>query len=382
MNKQIVKPFATSTSERRVKDTPKPTILQLGNSFRSWVGNLEELDPKPITRRTIVSSLVNRDVNKLVLGQGSTIIIVDEPAKERRPKASLLRQLLRQEESNYKTLFVPKRGSDEKREVKAPINSLKRLQVMLLRYLYQNTEVADSAHGFVPKRGNWTAAAEVASVMKTRQRFSILTQDLKAAFSSVTETQVREVLKKAGLSGFALHAATRLATYEGILATGSPSSPHILNLLFKRVDEKLESWAKRKGGVYVRYADDITIALPTWRTRELKEARELLRRLFRKLGIELHPKKTKITRLGLDSDSAEIIGIATQQQRCTRPKRLRNKLRGIARAIKKRLLEGKLEEAESLFLVVSGLAAYFTGEFKAIKEAKQRNVRQLRFSKT
>jgi hypothetical protein len=155
-----------------------------------------------------------------------------------------------------------------------------------------------------------------------------------------------------------------------------------LNLLFKRVDEKLESWAKKKGGVYVRYADDISIALPTWRTRELKEARELLRRLFRKLGIELHPKKTKITRLGLDSDSAEIIGIATQQQLCTRPKRLRNKLRGIARAIKKRLLEGKLEEAESRFLVVAGLAAYFTGEFKAIREAKKRNINRMRFSKT
>ncbi len=382
MLKQIVKPFATENSERQVKDNRKPTIKQLGNSFPSWVGVLEELDPKPITRRTIVSSLISNDVNKLVLGQGSTIIIVDEPAKEQRPKASLLRQLLRQDDNNYKTLFVPKRGSDEKREVKAPINSLKRLQVMLLRYLYEYTQVADSAHGFVPKKGNWTAAAEVASAMKAKQRFSILTQDLKAAFSSVTETQVREVLKKSGLSGFALHAATRIATYEGILATGSPSSPHILNLLFKRVDEKMERWAKQKGGIYIRYADDITIALPTWRTKESREARELLRRLFAKLGIELHPYKTKITRLGLDSDSAEIIGIATQQQRCTRPKRLRNKLRGEIRAVRKLIAQNKPEEAESRFQITAGLVAYFTGEFRAIKEAKQKHIRQLRFAKT
>jgi hypothetical protein len=382
MEKQIVKPFATENSERLVYVKPKPQIKQLGNSFRSWLRGLEELDPKPKTRRIIVSSKVGRDVNKLVLGEGSTITILEDDIVEREPKASLLRRLLKQEKSNYKTLFIPKRNSDEKREVKAPIHSLKRLQVMLLRYLYENTKVADSAHGFEPKRGNWTAAASIAAAMKTKQRFSVLTQDLKAAFGSVTEKQVREVLKKSGLTGFPLHAATRVATYEGILATGSPCSPRILNLLFKRVDEKMEQWAKQKGGVYIRYADDISIALPTWRMREMREARELLRRQFRKLGIELHPLKTKITRLGLDSDSAEVIGIATQQQKCTRPRRLRNKLRGLIRSIRKSLAQGKQEDAESRLLVVEGLIAYFSGEFKAIREAKKANTRKLRFAKT
>jgi hypothetical protein len=114
----------------------------------------------------------------------------------------------------------------------------------------------------------------------------------------------------------------------------------------------------------------------------MKEAREILRRQFGKLGIDLHPKKTRITRLGLDSDSAEIVGIATQQQKCTRPKRLRNKLRGNARAIRKSLDRGDVERAESLFSIAGGLAAYFFGEFRAIREAKSKRLRGLRFTKT
>jgi hypothetical protein len=261
------------------------------------------------------------------------------------------------------------------------MQSLKKMQVMLLRYLYRNTTVATEAHGFVPRRGNWTLAAEVAAEMKKGQRFSILTQDLRKAFSSITETQVRKVLKDTGLTGFALHAATRVSTYEGILATGSPSSPHILNLLFKQIDTKLGKWAKQQGGIYRRYADDCTIALPTWNTKRMKAAREILRRQFAKLGIDLHPDKTKITRLGLDSDSAEIVGIATQQQKCTRPRRLRRKLRGIARAVHKELFRGNEEQAERVFQRASGLAAYFSGEFKAIREAKNKKRRQLRFTK-
>ena len=376
MENQIVKPFETRNSERQENDNSKPDIMQLGTTFKSWFRALEELEPRPITRREVYGS-------KLSDGSGKGCwIITEEEALPTQPKASLLRQILKQEERNYKTLFVPKRGSDELRKVKAPIRELKKLQVMLLRYLYRNSKVADEAHGFVPQRGNWTAAAEIAAGMKSRQRYSILTQDLKQAFNSVTEKQVREVLRATGLKGFALHAATRVATKDGILATGSPSSPHILNLLFKQIDIRLGNWARQQGGKYVRYADDITIALPTWRTKHLKAAREILRRQFAKLGIELHPHKTKITRLGLDSDSAEVIGLATQQQRCTRPKRLRNRLRGLVRSVRKRLAQGRQEEAESQFLVIQGLISYFSGEYKAIREAKGKRLKTLRFAKT
>jgi hypothetical protein len=246
--------------------------------------------------------------------------------------------------------------------------------------LYENGKIAEEAHGFVPHKGNWTAAAEIAAFMKPKQRYSILTQDLRKAFDSITEKQVRSTLAGSGLKGFQLHAATRLATFDGKLATGSPSSPYILNMLFKEADEKLGNWAKRHRGKYIRYADDLSFAIPTWNRKKVRQVRELVRRLFKKIGIELHPKKTKITRLGLDSDSAEIIGLAVQPQRATRPKRLRNRLRGRARQLRKQLAKQDMSAAERTFAIVKGLAAYFTGEFRAMKEAKAKNILKMRFS--
>jgi RNA-directed DNA polymerase len=373
-NKRIVKPFAPEIPERQVQSNRKESFQQIvGNNFRSWLKNSRKLQAERPSESIIVGSKDKTGYNSYE---------VDNLPQDPQYTAKTLINILKQDSSNYHEKYVDKRDSEEKRLVKAPFPQLKQTQRLLLEYLYQNAKVAEAAHGFVPKKGNWTAAAEIAAFMKTKQKYSILTQDLRKAFDSITEQQVRTTLEKSGLKGFQLHAATRIATYDGKLATGSPSSPYILNILFKEIDEKLENWAKQHNGIYIRYADDISFALPTWNTKKIRMVRELVRRLFRKIGIELHSKKTKITRLGLDSDSAEVIGLAVQHQKATRPKRLRNRLRGRMRQIRKQIKTGQLRAAERTFSIITGLASYFAGEFRAIKEAKTKRILLLRFSKT
>jgi hypothetical protein len=249
-------------------------------------------------------------------------------------------------------------------------------------HLYKSTKADESAHGFVPKKGNWTAAATVAAGMKKGRKHSILTQDLRKAFASITEQQVREVLKGSGLQGFKLHVATRISTFEGRLATGSPCSPWILNLILAEVDMKMRNWTKQRGGTYVRYADDCTIQLPTWRRRNLKVARELLRRLCREAGLNLHAAKHKVTRLGLDSDSAEVIGLAVQPQKATRPRRHRRRLRGLIRQALKAHTNGNEEKFKRAMATINGLCAYFSGEFNAMRNAKQERLKLMRFPRT
>jgi hypothetical protein len=376
---QIVKPFVTTelTNERQEDNKAFLKFQQLGQGMKSWLRNLADMEPKHPKNSMVYGSRISDGSGK---GEWFNTSAIPEIKPQFTPKTLI--NILKQDAGNYKTLYVKKRGTAELREVKAPMKPLKTLQVMLLKFLYENTTAADSAHGFVPKKGNWTAAASIAAAMKTGQRYSVLTQDLRKAFGSITEQQVRQVLRDAGLKGFQLHAGTRVATYEGKLATGSPSSPFILNLLLKAVDIKLENWAKRNGGIYRRYADDLTIVLPTWNTKKMTAARELIRRLMKSVEIELHPKKTQITRLGLDSPSAEIIGVATQQQKVTRPKRLRNRLRGAIRATRSHLRQGNQTAAVRTLMRVTGLASYFAGEYKAIKEAKAIRIRTLQFRTT
>jgi stress response protein YsnF len=218
--------------------------------------------------------------------------------------------------------------------------------------------------------------------MKQNKRNSILTQDLRKAFDSVTEERVRGIFRGLGLRGFSLHAATRLTTHDGKLATGAPTSPHLLNLLCYEIDNKLANWAEKRGGTYRRYADDITLSLPTWRRRNLKHGKELMRRLFAEIGIDLHPRKSKITRLGLDSPSAEVIGLAVQPNRATRPKRIRNRLRGKIRQCRKLIKTGDTDYAEFILQTVIGLANYCAGEKLALPNARSKQLLAKRFHKT
>jgi hypothetical protein len=377
-DKHFVKPDAAESHDRQVNDSVQKCFTQVvGNSFKQFCTNTSEIGVKRAEKRVVVGSRIYGH-GKV---QGEPVRIeTDEPAQQPEYTPELLRDLLRQKPRIYKRILVDKKGTSEKREVVAPIKPLKRLQRLLLMHLYKTTSVDKAAHGFVPRKGNWTAAALIAAGMKLGRQNTVLTQDLSKAFPSITERQVREVLKRSGLKGFQLHVATRIATFEGRLATGAPSSPWILNLIMTEVDRKMRGWAEQRGGNFVRYADDCTLQLPTWRRRNLKVGRELLRRLCREAGLELHKAKHKTTRIGLDSDSAEVIGLAVQPQLATRPRRHRRRLRGLVRQALKAKARGDEERFNRVSQTIFGLAAYFAGQFLAMKHAKQERIKKLRFS--
>ncbi len=341
-------------SKRQVDCSRKEKYFQLPSSFSDLKKNTE---------------------NVLYVDRTNTIKVLNYSPK-------IIREILRQSERNYCQFEVPKRDSKETRTVFAPTPQLKYLQKHLLYWLYENSSVSQEAHGFVEKRGNWTAAADIAIFIRNQPKVTIFTQDLRKAFDSVTEEQVREIFSSLGLKNFQLHYATRVTTHNGRLATGAPTSPHLLNLLLKEIDHKLSCWAISRGGIYRRYADDLTFAFPTWRKEVIKKAKHILKRLFDTIGIELHPKKTKRTRLGIDSDSAEVIGLAVQQNKATRPKRLRNRLRGRIRQCRKLLAAGNEEAAEKVSRTVFGLAAYFTGEFTILKQIRHKTLMKLKFRNT
>ena len=83
----------------------------------------------------------------------------------------------------------------------------------------------------------------------------------------------------------------RICTHEGHLPQGAPTSPAISNLVCRKLDARLSALAKRRGGHYTRYADDITISLPAFgrnkRLRPKPKNRPPLRRLARPISRSL-----------------------------------------------------------------------------------------------
>jgi hypothetical protein len=144
--------------------------------------------------------------------------------------------------------------------------------------------------------------------------------------------QVRKIFRELGFSTWQTHIAAKVSCYKGELATGSPLSPMLLNLELIKLDEKLSAMARRAGGSYVRYADDLSLCINTHKTKVIRRAKKEMRKAITKAKFIPHPEKHKVTRIGKDSDRAETVGITVASQSTRPPQRQRRKLFHIARA--------------------------------------------------
>lgn len=258
----------------------------------------------------------------------------------------MARDILRQRSHLWTEFTVPKPDGTA-RGIQSPHPFLKLLQRGLLAWLEGNTTPEHGAHGFIKERSNLTAADVVAPPWGSphKQRFSLVGTDISGAFPTVDEPRVRGALRRAGLNGWALHLATKVATERlhssvGRLATGSPSSPAILNEVLRDFDrEAVKRWGP---GAYARYADDITVRV-TGDVRRGRIALNWLRRRLRKHGFAPHDRKHFVVELGRTSPAAEVVGVSVRSGGFLRtPQRIRHKRRGIARAVAQRSASGSV----------------------------------------
>lgn len=133
--------------------------------------------------------------------------------------------------------------------------------------------------------------------------------DILGFFESISEIQVFRVFKDLGyqpLVAFELarlttvhvgslsprysdkvwrsrNSHTAISSYQndvlGYLPQGAPTSPLLSNLVMKRLDGKIESFAKQEGLIYTRYSDDMTFS-----TRSKKYSRQQARKVIHAVG--------------------------------------------------------------------------------------------------
>ena len=172
-----------------------------------------------------------------------------------------------------------------------------------------------SSYGFRPKR-NATQALEVLRIRCGRGQRVIVDGDIRSFFDTidqerlmervaqrVSDRRVQRLVRQWLRSGVMEEGEVRKAT------TGTPQggviSPLLANIVLDELDEEWERGCQHLGEL-VRYADDFVIACRT--RRQADEALARVREIFTRMGLELHPEKTRIVELRIRGEGFDFLG--------------------------------------------------------------------------
>ncbi|MEM9827294.1 MAG: reverse transcriptase family protein [Planctomycetota bacterium] len=230
--------------------------------------------------------------------------------------------------NHYFTFAIEKRGGGE-RLISKPHERLAAAQYWIFENILGKLDVHPAAHGFVRGRSTVTGA-------RVHERSSVLVgMDLRDFFPSIDFYRVEGWFRGLGYS-------PAVATILALLCTESPrqeiqrdgqryfvsvgpralpqgvcTSPAISNGIARRLDFRLDGYAKKSGWRYTRYADDMTFSMPRRQTdavpaknsgsensgaddrAQTDPVRALLDttgRIIRDEGFTRHPEKTRVQR--------------------------------------------------------------------------------------
>ncbi|MAT40409.1 MAG: hypothetical protein CL946_12505 [Ectothiorhodospiraceae bacterium] len=202
---------------------------------------------------------------------------------------SRLRWLLYHKQSDlYDSFQIPKHNGVS-RTIDAPCMSLKDVQNRILNSLATYYKPPRCAHGFIDSKSIITNAK-----LHVRKKL-ILRIDLEDYFPSIHIGRIQGLLKKGlGCNPTISWAISRLCTLDSVLPQGAPTSPLIANMITKRLDHQLASFASSYSCRYTRYADDITIS-----TTKKAFPRRIL-------------KRSELSRLDIEDLADEMIAIITE----------------------------------------------------------------------
>jgi RNA-directed DNA polymerase len=172
-----------------------------------------------------------------------------------------------------------------------------------------------SSYGFRPKRSA-TQALETLRVHGARGGNHVLDADIRDYFGSIDHQRVltlvarrvsdRRVLKllRQGLAAGVMEEGQWVATQRGT-PQGGVISPLLSNIYLHVLDR---TWEDRCAhlGTLVRYADDFVVLCAT--KSQVEEARRRVGLVLARLGLELHPEKTRLVDLSRGREGFDFLG--------------------------------------------------------------------------
>lgn len=185
---------------------------------------------------------------------------------------------------DYRPFTLPKRGGG-RRTIHAPQPALKRVQRRILRRLLARLHMHPAAVGF--RRG----ISFVHHACLHRGQAVVVRMDVRDFFPSITAARVEGYFRRIGYNRDAAEVLSRLCTFQGALPQGAPTSPTLSNLVNVRLDARLAGLVRKAGGLYTRYADDLTFSFGRDPGPELSALLRRVRRIVREEGYRVHRRR-------------------------------------------------------------------------------------------
>ncbi|MET0201531.1 MAG: group II intron reverse transcriptase/maturase [Gaiellaceae bacterium] len=265
--------------------------------------------------------------------------------------------------------WIPKPGTAKKRPLGIPTVRDRIVQTALRHVLEPLWEVkfADQSYGFRPGRGCKDALRRVQSLLRSGSKW-VVDADIQSYYDTIDHGRLlAEVAKEVADSkvlglieaflGQPVMEDTAKWTPEEGIPQGSTIGPLLANIYLHSLDKAMA----RIGWEVTRYADDLVI-----QCRNEGEARAALRRLrqeMARLGLTLHPEKTRVVNAhqqGFDCLGYHFEG-RTKRARKKSLVSFKDRVRGLTRR----------RDGNSLATIIERLNAMLRGWFEYFKHCRK-----------
>lgn len=199
-----------------------------------------------------------------------------------------LYSLSRDRKRNYH-IFTIKKSSGADREIQAPNRKLKAVQRNILDTVLHHVPLNKHAEGFRKKRSIITNA-----VHHVNNRV-LVKLDIQDFFPTINYKRVKGMYLQLGYPRQVATLLSGLATHQGILPTGAPTSPAIANIISRKLDKRFVNLGRKTGFSYSRYADDMTIS---GNDERIVKMIPFFREIIRDEGFVVNERKIRIMRCG------------------------------------------------------------------------------------
>lgn len=154
----------------------------------------------------------------------------------------------------YKTYSIPKKSGGE-RLISQPTPELKSIQRWIVRSVLSKFPISECAMAY-HKGASIRKNASVHLGTSFTAHF-----DFENFFPSFTEEGVRLFFNtKTDLDDTDIRFCSKIVSRYGRLTIGAPSSPSLINVLMRDIDNKILYLCNKKNLIYTRYADDLNIS--------------------------------------------------------------------------------------------------------------------------
>ncbi|MES9905759.1 MAG: group II intron reverse transcriptase/maturase [Sedimenticola sp.] len=226
-----------------------------------------------------------------------------------------------------KRCWIEKPGKPEKRPLGIPVIKDRLIQMaakLVIEPIFE-TNFLPCSYGFRPERDAPMAIREIQRIITFRGRTTVVDADIRSCFDRIPQEPLMNLVKRRIsdprmiklIKGWLEAGVMDDGAYiepDGLgTPQGSVISPLLANIYLHSFDKMWQQ--SRLPGTLIRYADDFVILLHPKTDAEwiLTE----IRRMMGRLGLELHPEKTRVTKA---KEGFDFLGVHLRLCRVRKPK--------------------------------------------------------------